>query len=164
MTEKNKYDEQFEKGKENAKKDDGLSHWIHDNFSKPLSSTKEEKSYDAGYEKGEEEKSGGCFITSACIEAKGLPDNCPELETLRRFRDTYVVHLPNGSELISEYKRIAPQIVSIINRSQNASSIYNFLFDNLVVSSVSLIHSGKERQAFDNIFRIVSSLNTELLS
>ena len=28
--------------------------------------------------------SAGCYLTSACVEAKGLPDDCQELQTLRR--------------------------------------------------------------------------------
>ena len=31
--------------------------------------------------------SGGCFLTSACTEARGLPDDCHELTVLRSFRD-----------------------------------------------------------------------------
>ena len=31
--------------------------------------------------------SGGCYFTSACVEAQGLPDDCHELTALRKFRD-----------------------------------------------------------------------------
>ena len=34
--------------------------------------------------------SGGCYLTSACMYSKGLPDDCYELETLRNFRDTWL--------------------------------------------------------------------------
>jgi hypothetical protein len=48
---------------------------------------------------------GICFLTTACCEHKGLPDDCEELTTLRNFRDTFV-----PKDLIEEYYRIAPNI------------------------------------------------------
>ena len=38
--------------------------------------------------------SGGCFLTSACTEARGLPDDCHELTVLRAFRDGYLRSQP----------------------------------------------------------------------
>ena len=38
----------------------------------------------------------GCYLTSACVMAKGLPDHCEELETLRVFRDEYLAGQPGG--------------------------------------------------------------------
>ena len=29
--------------------------------------------------------SGGCFLTTACCDYKGLPDDCYELETMRKL-------------------------------------------------------------------------------
>ena len=40
--------------------------------------------------------SGGCFLTSACTEARGLPDDCHELTVLRSFRDGYLRSQPEG--------------------------------------------------------------------
>jgi len=48
---------------------------------------------------------GICFLTTACCEHKGLPDDCEELTILRNFRDTFV-----PKDLIEEYYRIAPNI------------------------------------------------------
>ncbi|RLQ96273.1 hypothetical protein D9X91_08285 [Falsibacillus albus] len=28
-----------------------------------------------------------CFITDSCVDARGLPDDCFELKTFRKFRD-----------------------------------------------------------------------------
>lgn len=49
---------------------------------------------------------GGCYLTTACCQYKGLPDNCLELRTLRAFRDLFV-----SAEDITEYYRKAPAIV-----------------------------------------------------
>jgi hypothetical protein len=38
----------------------------------------------------------GCFITTACCETLGLSDDCFELRTLRRYRDTVLAKRPGG--------------------------------------------------------------------
>jgi len=70
----------------------------------------------------------GCFITTACVTSKRLPDNCHELETLRRFRDSYIRGLPNGNLLIEKYYLIAPKIVDAININPDKKEIYNSIF------------------------------------
>ena len=52
---------------------------------------------------------GICYLTTACCEHKGLPDDCEELTVLRKFRDSYV-----AKELVQEYYRLAPAIVERI--------------------------------------------------
>ena len=42
--------------------------------------------------------SGGCYLTTACVVAKNLPDDCEELTALRNFRDTYLRNHENGEE------------------------------------------------------------------
>ena len=58
--------------------------------------------------------SGGCFLTSACTEARGLPDDCHELTVLRSFRDGYLRSQPEGEAEIAEYYAVAPKIVDAI--------------------------------------------------
>ena len=59
--------------------------------------------------KGQE--TSGCFLTSACVEAKGLPDDCRELTVLRNFRDTYLKASADGQRDVCEYYHVAPMIV-----------------------------------------------------
>ena len=44
--------------------------------------------------------SGGCYLTSACTAAMGLPDDCEELSILRRFRDEWLSKQPGGKETL----------------------------------------------------------------
>lgn len=64
--------------------------------------------------------SGGCYLTSACMYSKGLPDDCYELETLRNFRDTWLKNSEEGREIIKEYYEVAPKIVSAINETKES--------------------------------------------
>lgn len=72
--------------------------------------------------------SGGCFLTSACVEARGLPDDCQQLQVLRNFRDGYVWSLPEGEELLATYYRVAPEVVAAISRSGAAKQEYAQVF------------------------------------
>jgi hypothetical protein len=55
---------------------------------------------------------GGCFITSACCAIIGLPDDCFELRTLRRYRDEVLAKTPDGHAQIARYYALAPQVLA----------------------------------------------------
>lgn len=103
-----------------------------------------------------------CFITTACIEAKGSPDNCPELTTVRAFRDSYIKGLPDSEEILREYYELAPQIVAGINRTDNPQQIYLNLYEELV-STVELIRQGKDDEVFRNYLRMLNELKQRYL-
>ena len=45
----------------------------------------------------------GCYLTSACVTARGLSDQCEELQALRSFRDGYLSEQPGGPAEIEQY-------------------------------------------------------------
>lgn len=110
----------------------------------------------------ETESSSGCFITTACIRSKGLPDDCHELQLLRNFRDTYVASRENGMEMIKEYYKIAPSIVREINNRDNANEIYSELYCN-IKKAVSLIESKIYSLAFELYCNLVHDLKRDYL-
>jgi hypothetical protein len=91
-----------------------------------------------------------CFLTSACVFARGLPDDCEELTTLREFRDSYIVSLSGGPELVQEYYEVAPAIVDGINQNRESKRILSSLYDELVVPSVTLIRNDEYQRALDH--------------
>lgn len=70
-----------------------------------------------------------CYLTTACVEYRGLPDDCYELSTLRAFRDNYVKKLEGGEALVKKYYETAPAIVSKINESEQKDEIYVQIYD-----------------------------------
>lgn len=90
---------------------------------------------------------GGCFLTTACVAARGLPDTCAELQMLRAFRDGVLAHMPDGQDEITEYYRIAPDIVAAINQREDAKQIWDRVYEELVVPCVRMIHEGKDEEA-----------------
>lgn len=89
----------------------------------------------------------GCFLTSACVHAMNLPDDCHELSTLRRYRDTYLRNCEGGMCDIHEYYAIAPRIVEKIDESEDAPGVWKKLYDELVVPCVRLIEAGENEGA-----------------
>lgn len=103
-----------------------------------------------------------CFITTACVKAKGLSDDCYELQTLRDFRDTYMQTLVNGNAMIERYYDIAPKIVASIKEQPNASDILAGLYQR-VVESVKLIEAKRYSEALQNYIAVVRELEAEYL-
>ena len=55
-----------------------------------------------------EPANSGCYLTSACVEAMGLADDCYELTVLREFRDAWLMHQPGGVDsLLPVYLRLS---------------------------------------------------------
>jgi uncharacterized protein YgiM (DUF1202 family) len=100
----------------------------------------------------------GCFLTSACVYARGLGDYCLELTVLRKFRDLYVASFAEGREAIKEYYSFAPAVVAAINRSKQADKVYGEIYTDLVMPSVRLIFD----RAFDSAFQHYKHVSLEL--
>ncbi len=90
--------------------------------------------------------SNWCFLTTACVEHKGLKDNCYELETLRAFRDNYV--------------KKAPSIVRKIKSSNNKKEILDKLYED-IQKAVKLIEGEEYEKAFELYYNIATKLRKE---
>lgn len=93
--------------------------------------------------------SSGCFLTSACMQAKQeqFDDNCWELRTLRHLRDTYgKTHYPDE---VQRYYLIAPQIVEAVDRSPRKAESYAKIYSSLVLPAASAAASGQDKQAYE---------------
>ena len=97
--------------------------------------------------------SGGCYLTTACVVSRGLPDDCDELQTLRTFRDGYL-HLSEWGRLaVEQYYHQAPKLVAIINSLTECQQIYDRIYTELVRPCVALIKGGK----FEDAYQLYSS-------
>jgi hypothetical protein len=102
---------------------------------------------------------GGCFITSACVSAMNLPDNCYELETLRAFRDNVLLTDDSGKKLVKKYYKIAPEIVSMIDKDSKRKEIYRKVYAE-IKNIVSLIEQKKKSEAIREYSKIVDNLQS----
>ena len=108
-------------------------------------------------------EAGQCCIVDACIKAKGLPDDCYELRTLRRFRDEYVKNLFDGKEIVSNYYDIASIIVNKVNELPNSNEIFLDIYSDLVLKSVILIENNKKQQTFFYFKEFIDKLKKKYL-
>lgn len=107
--------------------------------------------------------SGGCYLTTACVDCKNLADDCRELTVLRSFRDNYMANQENGKDDIKEYYDKAPKIVEIINKRDNSNEIYDDLYKNVIKPCVRLIENGRNEEAYQKYKEMVASLEKKFM-
>lgn len=91
----------------------------------------------------------GCYLTTACVDYFGKPDDCYELETLRSFRDGFMQTSTEMKEAAKKYYVIAPKIVAKINSLPNKASVYQKMYTDLVQKCINLINKGKNKEAYE---------------
>ena len=95
-----------------------------------------------------ESSSGGCYLTTACVRAKNLPDDCMQLCVLREFRDNWLRVQHNGLAVIEEYYQIAPVIVGKIESMTDSKRVWDELFESMVQPCVDFIKNGEYNKAY----------------
>ncbi len=120
------------------------------------------KGYTPQNEVPRKKKKKGCFLTTACVEARGLPDDCQELTVLRAFRDGYLRARPGGPALIATYERVAPRIVARIAREPDAAAILARVYA-FVEESVARIFLGDLEGALRGYRAMVRKLDRRFL-
>lgn len=111
----------------------------------------------------QQSSSGGCYLTTACVDCRNLPDDCVELTVLRKFRDEYMMRQPEGPEDIKEYYEKAPQIVSEIDSRKDRKEIYENLYSDVIKPCVEMIECGKNEEAYEKYKRMVRELEKEYM-
>lgn len=92
-----------------------------------------------------------CFLSTACVISRGLPDDCVELQTLRHFRDGYLCgEVSDGPALIRGYYAIAPGVVRGINALDDSTRIWDHVYHTLVSPTVAHIRAGRPSRAVDH--------------
>lgn len=69
-----------------------------------------------------------CFLTTACVKYYSLEDTCYELQTLRHFRDTYLLKSDKGKRMVSKYYKVAPAIVKSLEADKNNKELFAKIF------------------------------------
>lgn len=98
-----------------------------------------------------------CFLTTSMCKYYGKPDDCPELNQLRQFRDTWMSLSEEGKSLISEYYEIAPQIVEAIDNESHPEQVYEMI-KNIIDQCINLINNGENLECMNVYKGMVSNL------
>lgn len=123
--------------------------------------------YEKGWFGGDKEKVGekkGCLLSSACVAARGLPDDCDELTTLRKFRSNHLEGTPRGDMILKEYQIISGQILRWIEGRSDRKSLYDDLYRRLVRGTVELIRVEQIEAAINHYQAIVREYQKRTLT
>lgn len=98
-----------------------------------------------------EKSSVGCFITTACCEFHGLPDDCEELKTLRKYRDEVLVKGEKGKQAVKIYYKLAPLIVKKISEFERDKQeyIYTIVYQQ-IKKTIVFIREGAYKEAYNS--------------
>ena len=100
-----------------------------------------------------------CFFTTATVGAVGLPDDCFELQALRRFRDGPLAAMPGGAALIAQYYARAPGIVAAVNARPDAARVWRGVYRRYILPCAILARLGQARAALALYRRLVARLD-----
>lgn len=105
-----------------------------------------------GFEEGDRSYSGrsssGCFLTTACVEHRGLPDDCRELTVLRAFRDGWLAKQKDGQEEIRAYYRLAPAVVERIKARTDAAEVLEEMYQRYILPCVAHVEAGEMKETY----------------
>lgn len=99
-----------------------------------------------------------CFLSTACCEAYGKPDDCHELETLRAFRNGWLQFQPGGAEAIATYGVVAPKICAALARDPRRDLQLARIYWGTIVPCLALIRLGLRHPAYALYRRLVTRL------
>jgi hypothetical protein len=124
--------------------------------------------YEKGFFGGDKEKVGerkdNCLLSSTCVAARGLPDDCDELTTLRKFRKNHLEGTPRGNMILEEYRTISRHIVRWIERRADRQVWYDDLYRRLVKGTIDLIRTDQIETAINYYQSIVREYQTMALT
>lgn len=105
----------------------------------------------------------GCYITTAICRKHKKADDCYELQMFRKFRDNWLITQPDGRQLIRKYYLLAPQIVSLIDQSQESDKIYDEINENYLMPCLNYIEKGDMENCKGHYLEMVSWLASRYL-
>lgn len=119
--------------------------------------------YESRKRSGGRKSRGGCYITTAVCQSLAKPDNCFELNAIRKFRDNWLKHQEDGNEIVENYYRLAPLIVEKINNGLDSDRIYLEIWNSYLKQFFEMICGGKNEMAKKIYLNMVDDLSARYL-
>jgi hypothetical protein len=108
--------------------------------------------------KARDSENGGCFVSTACVNYAGLPDDCWELRMLRLLRERHVQNSSSGRDFLERYPKTSKLIIEGINNSAQRESLWAGLLEKCR-SVAALIADGRDAEAW----HVCKTVHDELL-
>jgi hypothetical protein len=91
-------------------------------------------------------ESPACFITTAICDILGKADDCDELQTLRQFRNTYMLSDTERRGLVDLYYETAPAIAKRMRENDDRHQEATSLYDEHIAPAVDAIKAGRDEE------------------
>jgi hypothetical protein len=90
--------------------------------------------------------SGGscCYVTTACLDAMGLPRDSLELRAMKVLTNNHILRSFSGKRDYVTYQRKGPKIVQAIESREDAQSIWRSIYDQLKNVTASILSNNYE--------------------
>lgn len=95
------------------------------------------------YDESKKQPKGGCYLTTIINNILGYPDNGYALDTLRKFRNEYMLNHPETYHILIEYDIIGPQIADALKNDPISVYIAKMHYENNIMPIVNLIEYGQ---------------------
>lgn len=92
-----------------------------------------------------EKRNNNCYITTAMCYILGEEDDCDTLETLRSFRDNYMMNHEEYLPLLEDYDVVGPIIAEKLYDDEKGTILANIINNNFIREAIEAI----EDKAYD---------------
>lgn len=106
--------------------------------------------------------SGGCYMTTACCEFYGLPDDCRELTAMRRLRDDYIQYQNGGQDMIADYYATAPVILRKLESMADRNKWMAYIYQ-VVQKCTDFVEKKEFRKALESYQEMVNRMKERFL-
>ena len=90
-----------------------------------------------------------CYLTTAMCKVLNKDDDCEELETLRRYRDSYMKQDERFDPVLEDYDKIGPVISNKIMNDPNKDEIASIMKDYYIARAIDHINNGENLDAYN---------------
>lgn len=104
---------------------------------------------------------GGCYVTTAVCQTLGLADDCHTLQTLRKFRDEYLLKTNVGRAFVKEYYAAAPALCAKINARRDVKEYAADLYTRFILPALLSIEHGARERAFKIYRQMIYAVRAE---
>jgi hypothetical protein len=103
----------------------------------------------------------GCFISTAVCKTLNKPDDCYELNILRKFRDSFMQQSDTMRNDVQTYYQIAPEICRAIDDSDKGT--YTLIWEKYLENAVKAIVANENQLAYDIYKTMVLDMKSKYL-
>jgi len=124
----------------------------------PCSESTSYKEYENEREQEEYDNPSICYITTIVCDILNKGDNCYELNTLRQFRDNYMLKDKSCLKILLEYEIVGPLIARCIKSDSNKERVANYIFNMHIIPTVNLLIDNSYEEAIKSYTLLVKTL------